>query len=300
VCVILGFVITTSYVLLKYLINTKLTTKKDIERMTSVPVIAEVFNQEEMVGKKLELNTRSVLSEQILNLRNNLKFILANINHSPVILFTSSVSGEGKTFLSSHLGNSLTYNNKRVILLELDLRKPKLSSSLGMSNSSGFSNYIIGVETLEQIIKKIPGTENLFIIPSGPIPPNPIELLENDKMNLLFSTLRERFDYIVIDTSPIGLVSDAKSLSPFIDSTFFVSRFNYTPKNKFKDMIEENADSDVFKKMGIIFNGINIKSSYSYYGYGYSKYSYGYGDKAPAKNKLPLTGFFKTLKERFT
>ncbi len=288
-----GIIIASVYIWLRYLLNTNITSKKDIEKVTNIPIVAEIYKYD--VPKFTSLNERTVLTEQVLNLRNNLKFLLAGIHHTPAILFTSSMSGEGKTFISSHLGNALTYNNKKVILLEFDLRKPKLSQSLGISNSSGVTNYLVGFETLDQVIKKIPGNDNLFIIPSGPIPPNPVELIESEKMKELFVILREKFDYIIIDTSPVGMVSDAKSLSPLIDCSLFIVRFNYTPKIKFKELVAE-IEGSAFPKIGIVFNGVDLQSSYRYSNYGYNNYGYGYGNTEPQKSRLSL--FFRSLKQR--
>jgi len=276
VFVISGFLITTLYIFLKYSLNRKITEKQDIKNEFTIPVVAEIFEQK--IAKKTEdiANERSVLKEQMLNLRNNLKFLLSEVKTSPVILFSSSISGEGKTFLSSHLGRSLTFNNSKVVLLELDLRKPKLSKMFGINNSSGVTNYLIGAESLEQVIKKVPDEERLYIIPSGPIPPNPIELLESQKTRELMDILKQRFDYIIIDTSPLGLVSDAKSLSPLIDCLLFVVRFDYTPKVKLNS-VAESVESGIFKRKALIFNGISTESSYAYYSYGSTQYGYGYG-----------------------
>lgn len=281
-----AFILASIYLYLKYLLNSKLVSKKQIEKITGLPVIAEVFNYAEN-SKLSTAGDRSLLTEQILNLRNNLKFLLGSIEQSPVILLTSSISGEGKTFLTSHIGRALTSNNRRVILIELDLRKPKLSSSVGVSNASGITNYIIKSETIEQIIKKVPGEDRLFIIPSGPIPPNPIEMLESERLNNLISQLRQQYDYVIIDTSPLGLVTDAKSLSPAVDCTLVVTRFNYTPRPKFEELMDD-VDASTFKKMGIIFNGVDPDSSYSTYGYGYgySGYGYGYGQSAMVKKSF--------------
>ena len=291
--VLAGVFFATVYIRLKYLLNNKITSKKDIESITDIPVIAEVYKYD--VQKKVVLNERTVLTEQVLNLRNSLKFLLAGVNHTPAILFTSSMSGEGKTFISSHLGSALTYNNKKAVLLEFDLRKPKLSQSLGISNASGVTNYLVGLETLDQIIKPIPGKDNLFIIPSGPIPPNPVELIESEKMKELFKILRERFDYIIIDTSPVGMVSDAKSLSPLIDCSLFVIRFNYTPKIKFKELAADIVRG-VFPKVGLVFNGVDLETSYGYSNYGYSNYGYGYGNDQPERSRM--SRFFRSLKQR--
>lgn len=286
-----GLVLTTAYIRLKYIFNNTITSKKAIEKITDIPVIAEVYKNEIGKNKKINLTERTVLTEQILNLRNNLKFLLTGKSDPPVILFTSSISGEGKTFISSHLGNAFTYNNKRAILLELDLRKPKLAQSLGINASQGITNYLAGEGSLEKIIKPVEGNDRLFVIPCGPIPPNPVELLESDKMKDLFGILRQRYDYIIIDTSPLGLVSDAKSLAPNIDIVLFVVRFNYTPAVKFKEL-QADIDREVFKRAGIVFNSVDLESSYGYSRYGNGNYGYSYGAAKPKRKifSLILTG----------
>lgn len=291
--VIGGFVLGTAYLFFKYSTNRNVTDKDFLKKEFKTPIIAEIFEQTTIAAKQNAFEERSVLKEQMLNLRNNLKFMLTGVK-TPVLMFTSSISGEGKTFLSSHLGNSLTYNNNSAVLIELDLRKPKLSKSLGIDNSEGVTDYLIGLKDLSQIIKKVPNTERLYVIPSGKIPPNPVELLESDRMKLMLDSLKERFNYIIIDTSPIGLVSDAKSLSPLVDCLLFVVRFNHTPKAKLKEVFEDLGSAN-FKKEGLIFNGVDVKSSYAY-SYGYSEYSYGYSDTSSKGAFLP--SFWKGFRRR--
>jgi capsular exopolysaccharide synthesis family protein len=290
-----GFIITTLYIFFKQSLNNKVKDKNDFKNVLNIPVVAEVFEQKFSKKKENLATERSVLKEQMLNLRNNLKFLIGDVKTTPVITFTSSISGEGKTFLCSNLGRSLTYNNNKVVLLELDLRKPKLSNSLGVSNSSGITNYLIGTESLEQVIKNVPGEDRLFVIPSGPVPPNPVELLESEKMKELINILKEKFNYIIIDTSPIGLVSDAKSLSPLTDCLLFVIRFNYTPKLKLNS-IAESVDSQIFKRKAIIFNGISLHSSYAHFSYGNNQYGYGYGGDS---SKTGAFSFLGQLRGRF-
>ncbi len=297
VFILAGIVLTSIYILIKYLINTRVNSKKDIEKAISIPLIAEIFKEEPEKGKKFFDNKpRSVLSEQMLNLRSNLKFLLNDVKTTPTILLTSSISGEGKTFLSAHLGNSLTGNRKRVVLLELDLRKPKLAKSLEINSPTGITNYLVGDLSVDDIIRQVPNTNNLFLIPSGPIPPNPIELLEGEKIKELFELLKGRFDYIIVDTAPFGLVSDSKSLATYIDCALFVVRFNYTPKSKLAQ-VGENLTDTTFKKVGLIFNGIEQGGSYGYYNYGYSNYGYGYGYFGDeSKKRVGL--FLKEIKNR--
>ncbi|SKD09280.1 capsular exopolysaccharide family [Chitinophaga ginsengisegetis] len=266
-----GLVLTSAYIYLKYFLNPSVLSKKEIEQVFDLPVIAEIYQQEEG-ARDMSLQNRSVLVEQVFNMRTNLKFLLTGITSTPTILLTSSISGEGKTFLSAHLGNSLTVSNKKVVLLELDLRKPKLSQFLGLDHNVGVTNYIIGNKTIEEIIKKVPGTDGLYLVSSGPIPPNPIELIEGERMADLLAQLKDLFDYVVIDMSPIGIVSDAKSISHQVDCALFVVRYNFTLKSKLIP-VSENIRKGFFKKTGIIFNGIEQDTFYPYYYYDHYSYT---------------------------
>lgn len=286
----LGLVLSTIYVYIKYFLNNKVLNKQEIEQVFGLPLMAEIY-QDEDVQKGIVLPHRSVLQEQIFNLRTNLRYLLNEHSSPTAILITSSMPGEGKTFMSAHLGNSLTVNNKKVVLLELDLRKPKLSRFLEQDNAVGITNYIVENKTIDEIIKKVPGTDNLYLVPSGPIPPNPVELIEGNRMRTLINALKERFDYIVMDTAPIGIVSDAKSLAPFVDCTLFVVRYNFTLKSKL-NAVAENIKEGFFRKTGVIFNGIEQNSFYPYYYY--EQYSYGENMHKP---KLWLS-FFKKMRQR--
>lgn len=285
-----GLVLGSLYIYIKYFLNNKVLNKKEIEDVFGLPIMAEIYQDEEK-SKEISLKSRSVLVEQIFNLRTNLRFLLSEHTASTTILITSSISGEGKTFMTAHLGSSLTVNNKKVVLLELDLRKPKLSRLLGQDNQVGITNFIVENKTLDEIIKPLPGAEGLFLISSGPIPPNPVELIEGNRMKTLINQLKERFDYILIDTAPIGIVSDAKSLAHFVDCTLFVVRYNFTLKTRLAS-VAENVKGEFFKKTGIIFNGIEENSFQPYYYYDH----YSYSDNK-RKDKI-FTSFFKKLKHR--
>ncbi|MEN0052125.1 MAG: polysaccharide biosynthesis tyrosine autokinase, partial [Mucilaginibacter sp.] len=284
-----GLVLTSAYIYFKYFLNSSILSKKEIEQVLDLPVIAEVYQQEEG-AHDMSLKNRSVLMEQVFNLRTNLKFLLTEVTGTPIIMFTSSISGEGKTFLSAHLGNSLTVSNKKVVLLELDLRKPKLSKFFGLDHNIGVTNYILGNKTIEEIIKKVPGTDELYLVSSGAIPPNPIELIEGERMAELLNRLKGMFDYVIIDMTPIGIVSDAKSISNHVDCTLFVVRYNFTLKSKLIS-VSESIRKGVFRKMGVIFNGIEQNTFYPYYDY----YSY----TEDKQHKHTWLSLVKKIKQRF-
>ncbi|PSL47323.1 capsular exopolysaccharide synthesis family protein [Chitinophaga niastensis] len=285
-----SLLISIAYVYFKYFLNPRVLNKKEIEQVFDLPVMAEIFQQQETI-QDLSLQNRSILQEQIFSLRTNLKFLLAEQTGPTTIMITSSISGEGKTFLSAHLANALTVGNKKVVLVELDLRKPKLSRSFGLDNTVGLTNYIVGTKTVDDIIKKVPGTEELYLVSSGPIPPNPIELIEGKRMATLLNILKERFDFIVIDISPIGIVSDAKSISPYVDCTLFVIRYNFTLKSRLM-AVTDNIKELFLKKKGIVFNGIEQGAFHPYDYYDH------YGYSANGHNKTSWSLLYKRIKRR--
>jgi capsular exopolysaccharide synthesis family protein len=204
-------------------------------------------------------------------------------------MITSSITGEGKSFIAVNLGISLSLMDKKVVLIELDLRKPKLSEQFNISRHQGLSTYLIGKATVEESIKST-GISNLFLVPSGPIPPNPSELISNGRLAELLSYLNSRFDYILIDTAPVNPVTDAFILSPLCDVTLYVVRDAYTPK-VFLKRLEEKLKTQNLKNPAIVFNGIKGKG-FSRYGYGYN-YGSGYGYTEDAENEVWWKRIFK-------
>jgi len=247
------------------LFNDKIKSRKDIEKNTKTPILGEIsWTEHEKAFVKD--NNRSVFAEQIRALRTNLSF-LSSDKVVQSILFTSTKSEEGKTFISMNLGASLAMAGKKTLFLEFDMRKPKLTLGLNLEETKGLSSYLIGHSELNDIIRPVPGQDNLFIISCGAKPPNPVELLLNGRIDGLFEELRKRFDNIIIDAPPIGIVTDAQILEKQADATLFVLRQNFTPKENIElvDSLYKNAK---FKKLNIVFNGIKKGGSYGYtYGY---------------------------------
>ncbi|MEO7291484.1 MAG: CpsD/CapB family tyrosine-protein kinase, partial [Ginsengibacter sp.] len=194
-------------------------------------------------------------------------------------LVTSNISGEGKSFISINLAISHTLTDKKVALLELDLRKPRLSALLNVTRDPGISNYLVGKIPIEGIIKET-AIKNLFVISAGAIPPNPSELILSSKFKEMMDELRNRFDYLIIDSAPIGPVSDSLLLKEYADTTIFVVRHNVTPKIYLK-LIDNLSKQKKFKNLCIVFNGLKKRGIGGYYGYGtygygnYNKYGYG-------------------------
>ncbi len=253
-------------------LNNRVTRRADVEESTHVPILGEVTRNKNAEALVLAPRSRSVIAEQIRTLRTNLQFLRTNVADSQVLLFTSSISGEGKSFVSLNLGASLAMVGRKTVILEMDLRKPGLRSNIEVANHAGITNYLIGEATVDEVLQPVPDHDNYFIIPSGPIPPNPSELLSGPRLEQLITDLRGRFDYVLIDSPPIGLVTDAQIIAPFADATMFMVRHDVTPKNNLR-MIETLHKEQRFKRLNIILNAVGEGESYYYsYGYGYNKY----------------------------
>jgi capsular exopolysaccharide synthesis family protein len=239
-------------------------------------VVANVSHSKS--GKPLVISNeaRSEVAEHFRTLRTNLQFLMPGPSEK-VIMTTSSMGGEGKSFVAVNLAATIALSGKKVLLMELDLRKPRISSVLNVDNNAGFSNYVVSDIKVGDIIKPSNVHPNFYIISSGSLPPNPAELLVHDRVSLLFNEVRSQFDYVVIDCSPVGLVTDALLVSRFADMVLYVVRQRFTYKKQV-NIIQGIANDRKFKKIDIIFNDVKAIPGYGYgYGYGYGGgYKYGY------------------------
>jgi capsular exopolysaccharide synthesis family protein len=287
--ILLGVILPSAILYLKDLLNRRVTNKQDITGNTPVPVLAEVSHTKEHDDIVVRDNAVSPIAEQFRAMRTNLQFILSGAQEK-VILLTSSMSGEGKSFVAMNLAATLALSGKKVVLMEMDLRKPKISEKLGLPNKYGFSTYAIGKTPIESLIQPSGVHDNFWVITSGPIPPNPAELLLLEHTKQLFVTLRKEFDYIVIDTAPVGLVTDAQLLGYLADATLFLVRQGYTFKQQLqlsKDLYMQNK----LPRMNIVVNDVKAGKGYGYsYGYQYG-YNYGYANNHPKSlvEKMKLT-----------
>lgn len=289
---LLGIIIPVGILLLKDFFNNKITDKKEIENATSVPITGELSQQKKRKGAIVDTKSRSPIAEQFRLLRTNLFYAVPNRQLKTVML-SSFISGEGKSFVSLNLANSLSVTGARTIIVEFDLRNPRLSKMLNIDNDKGLSNYISNGVPAEGIIQQVPELNNTSIITAGPVPSNPAELLLSPKTSLLFDYLRAHYDYIIVDTAPVGLVTDALLLEKYVDLTLFVVRHRVTLKAILPYIEKLNKDGK-FKQMGIVVNGIKKDGSYGYsfgFGYSYSYYLHG-------KRKNLFSRFFAFLFRR--
>ncbi|MCX2582886.1 GumC family protein [Pedobacter sp. MR22-3] len=265
-----GFAIPIGLLFVAELLNTTITTKEEVESGVDVPIIGEISHNADNDNLIVANQERSTISEQFRALRTNLSFYLKN-DDEKVILLTSSSSGEGKSFTAINLGNILALAGKKVLLMELDLRKPGLSEKLGVSNKVGFSNFTIDKTIqMEHIIKPLSINKNIFIISSGPLPPNPAETLMSDRTEKLIADLKMQFDYIIMDAPPIGVITDAQLLAKYADMTLYLIRHKVTQKAHLS-IINDLYNSKKMKNIAIVVNDINTK----HYGYGYGYGNYG-------------------------
>lgn len=290
--ILLGLLLPGSVIVAKVMLNNKVINEKDIESLTTIPVIGSVARTPNGDKKQIVVgpHIRTGVAEQFRLIRANLEF-MASAGSKKVYLITSSMSGEGKTFISLNLGITMTLAKKRVVIMEYDLRKPKLSSYLGLHNEGGISSYLAGMTGIEKVIKASGVHENLYIANCGAIPPNPGELLVLPTAQQLIDELQEMFDIIIMDTAPIGLVSDALILSQYSDINMFVVRQSYTVKDQIKQFDNLYKERKI-RNAAVVFNGVEYLKKYGYgyggdYGYQYGGGGY-YGEESTERKKKAL------------
>ena len=270
-CGALGLIVPLLLVTLLGFFETKIQAEDMITDLTSIPILGRIAfskKKEDIVVKK---GTRSAIAEMFRLLRTNLNYL--NIKkENQILAVTSSISGEGKSFIGLNLAMTIALSNKKVILLGLDMRKPKMHQYLGVDNGAGMSNYLVQQAELEDVVHIFPNNKNLSYITSGAIPPNPAELILSDRMEELMTKLKSEYDYVIIDTPPIGLVSDALLLRKYVSNILVVVRQKYTKKAMVRDL-ETLYKNDELKGAGLVFNAVKMGRGY----YGYGGYNYGYG-----------------------
>jgi capsular exopolysaccharide synthesis family protein len=272
----LGLLIPGAVIFMIEFLNDKVRSRNDVQRITDAPILGEIGHSNEGQTLVVTKRSRKFIAEQFRIIRTNLQYVLPRVNKQ-VLMVTSTVSGEGKTFVSINLGAVMALLGKKTVIFEFDIRKPKIGSTLGLQSKKGITNFLIGNASFEELPTPVPGTENLFIIPCGPVPPNPAELLFSEKLAELIAKAREVYDVVVIDTAPVGLVSDANTLGKFADATLYIIRHNHTFKKQLRLLNDIYTDKRL-PKVSIVVNDIEKGPGYGYqYGYSYSNNSYGYG-----------------------
>jgi capsular exopolysaccharide synthesis family protein len=272
--ILLGLAIPISVIVIKSLLSDTIETVEDVTSKTSAPFLGFIALSKSAERVVVNAKSRTAVAEMFRLLRTNLQFLRINeSNHT--IAITSASSGEGKSFLTLNLGIALALSGKKTIIIGCDLRKPKLSGYVGLQSSrKGLSHYLIGDALPEELLQPSGQNPALYIIDSGPIPPNPAELLLQPRLAELFDYLRVHFEYILVDTPPVGLVSDTLMVGKFADSTIFLVRASQT-KKIVAEFIEDLYQHKKLPNLSIVLNGVQEKSKNGYgYGYGYGYNSY--------------------------
>ena len=281
VALVLGVGIPVGVIYLLELTKFKIEGRSDVEKLTSVPIVGDIPLTDEKQGAIAVFeNQNNLMSETFRNIRTNLQFMLEN--DKKVILVTSTVSGEGKSFISANLAISLSLLGKKVIIVGLDIRKPGLNKVFNIPRKEvGITQYLANPENnLMDLVQLSDVSKNLYILPGGTVPPNPTELLARDGLDKAIETLKKNFDYVILDTAPVGMVTDTLLIGRVADLSVYVCRADYTHKNEYT-LINELAVNNKLPSLCTVINGLDLKRrKYGYY-YGYGKYGkyYGYGKR---------------------
>ena len=273
--IILGLVLGLVWAFLREFMNNTVKNSDEVEKLSSIPMYGIVPD-----SKKNKKKAAKLIDEAYRAIRTNLQF-LPKHDKSQIIAITSSVSGEGKTTISAKLARIVAQADKKVIVVDLDLRKSSLHNEFNIPNIIGMSNYLTEQNTLEEVTNHIEGT-NVDVITTGTLPPNPSELILTDKMKEFVEILKTKYDYIIFDTPPVGLVTDAMILMNYSDIVFMVIRASYTRKEFVKNL-NRLSKEHTQHTFGLILNGVEIGEKYGY-GYG-SNYGYGYGNDKYYKDR---------------
>lgn len=293
---VLGVGLPVGVIYLIGLTKFKIEGRADVEKLTSLPVVGDIPLADEKTGSIAVFeNQNNLMSETFRNVRTNLQFMLENGKN--VILVTSTISGEGKSFISANLAISLSLLGKKVVIVGLDIRKPGLNKVFNIPKKEhGITQYLTNTTAnLMDFVQPSDINKNLFILPGGTVPPNPTELLARGGLEKAIETLKANFDYVILDTAPVGMVTDTLLIGRVADLSVYVCRADYTHKAEFT-LINELAENNKLPNLCIAINGLDLNSrKYGYY-YGYGKYGkyygygkrygygYGYGEKHGGKN----------------
>lgn len=299
VALVLGLGIPVGIVYLRDLLKYKIENREDVEKITDVSVLGELPLVEKPGESAIVVreNKNDIMEETFRGLRTNMLFMLEK--DEKVILFSSTQPGEGKSFVAGNTAVSLAFMGKRVVVVGMDIRKPGLNKVFNLSRRvEGITNYLSDPDHVDlfDMIQPSDINPNLDILPGGPIPPNPTELVARDVLDKAITRLKERYDYIILDTAPIGMVTDTAIIGRVADMCVYVCRADVTPKAGF-EYINVLRDHKKFKKLAVVINGIDMSKRKNSYGYGYGKkygygkaYGYGYGYGYEANEKMKVKG----------
>lgn len=270
------------FIALSSFFSNKLSARTQLEALTRIPVLAEIAYHKDSTHLVMSGDSRSMIAEQFRALRTNIGYYKKQDRDCMVIAVTSSIPGEGKSFNAANIALAFAMTGAETLLIESDLRKPNISKHFNLKRNTGLSNFLVGNVTWMEVVRSTEH-EHLSILPSGPIPPNPVELIMNGRYEALLNDACGKYKYVVIDCPPLGVVTDAELIAKHADLMLFITRHNHTPKDFIPNLVNKYYEEKKITQVGLVFNGILPKGlgyygyKYGYrYGYGY-KYGYGYG-----------------------
>ncbi len=281
IAILLGLIIPTSVIMGKDFFNNRISDPDEIESLTQIPILGKVFHNFRRTTLVVSQYPNSSVTESFRALRTNFQFFSSG-GQKQVILLTSTSSGEGKSFCSINLASAFALNGHRTILLEFDLRRPKIHQEFGSSNMIGISSYLIDKAIIDDIIMPTQ-IENLDLMSAGPAAPNPAELIATDKTSELIQKLKEMYDYIIIDSAPAGILTETYQLMKFSDVNIFVSRMDVTVREAYKNTLR-TLETNKFSNLVLLINDVNIKRD---------AYKYGYDNKYYTDDRKK--GFFRRI-----
>lgn len=295
-------IVSLGLIIVRYLFHNEITSLNEIMKYLEVPMLGIVPNYKDTIPISqllVDKKPKSIIAESLRSIRSNLEF-LSQTEGPKVLAITSTISGEGKTFVALNLAGIIAFSEKKVIILDLDMRKPKIHVGFGVPNDKGMSTILINRNSIDECVFKS-SLNNLDFITAGPVPPNPSELVISSRMLEVINELKTKYDVIVIDNPPVGLVTDGIRVFKLADYPIYVFRENFSKRNFVQNVKKLMRDNNI-KNLSVILNSVDIKrSGYGYsgvydydYGYGYG-YGFGYYDEDIRREKFSLKEFFRRL-----
>jgi capsular exopolysaccharide synthesis family protein len=281
-CILLGFVLPGAYVYYFEVLTGKIKFRSDIESRTKLTVLGEIYQGTEDSDFIIGSDNRSAIAESVRSVRSKMSYYLKG-EGSQVILISSCLPGEGKSFITTNIALSLALMGKKTVVIAADMRKPRIHKAFGVSGTKGLSQVLINKLSIDEAVEAT-NYKDLFIMPPGPIPPNPAELLLNKEFGLMIDYLKSKYDFVIIDSPPLGLISDAEIMAEQADFSLFVVRHDHSLKEAVKNILGPIDESSKFWPAAVVYNGIKTRGMGRYgqgygYGYGYG-YGAGYGDSS--------------------
>ncbi|MDI9536913.1 MAG: polysaccharide biosynthesis tyrosine autokinase, partial [Bacteroidota bacterium] len=275
---VIGLLIPFAFIILKELLNFTIRTETDLQKLTKYPIIGQIRHTNNLTPVLTVKSPKSAFTESFRVIRTRLEFITKR-KTGVFIMVTSAEPHDGKTYFSANLSGVYGLSNQKVLLIDMDLRKPNVSKLFELSTTKGLVDYLINNATLDEIIKK-DFSYGFDVILVGTVPPNPGDLIRSEELKQLLSQLKTMYDYIIFDTSPLGLVADAYTIAQMADANLIIVRSGKTNKNFFKNFISQINATNNLHNIYLVLNDIDVKKNggygYGYGNYGYGGYGYGY------------------------